>query len=59
MNHKSRTLEATIRKHWRTLVSGGVWIDAYNQSVNTAHTGTILARLNACNHYYVTHNPKP
>lgn len=36
------------------LIEGGVWIDAYNQCVNTEVAGTILTRVDAANHYFVT-----
>lgn len=32
----------------------GVWIDIYNQSVNTEIAGTILTRISSANYYYVT-----
>lgn len=34
--------------------SGGVWIDAYNQSVNADICGTITTRVDHSNHYWVT-----
>lgn len=34
--------------------AGGVWIDAYNQSVNTEVAGTITTRVDSSNHYWVT-----
>jgi hypothetical protein len=33
---------------------GGVFIDAYNQSINEDIAMTITTRANTCNHYYVT-----
>lgn len=33
---------------------GGVFIDAYNQSINEEIAMTITTRVNTCNHYYVT-----
>lgn len=33
---------------------GGVFIDAYNQSINEDIAMTITTRVNAGNHYYVT-----
>lgn len=33
---------------------GGVFIDAYNQSINEDIAMTITTRVNTCNHYYVT-----
>lgn len=33
---------------------GGVFIDAYNQSINEDIAMTITTRTNTCNHYYVT-----
>ena len=33
---------------------GGVFIDAYNQTINEETTGTILTRINDSNHYFVT-----
>ena len=32
----------------------GVFIDAYNQSINEDIAMTITTRVNTCNHYYVT-----
>ena len=33
---------------------GGVFIDAYNQSISEDIAYTITTRVNTCNHYYVT-----
>lgn len=33
---------------------GGVFIDAYNQSINEEIAMTITARVITCNHYYIT-----
>ena len=33
---------------------GGVWVDAYNQSVNTEIAGTITTRIDAANNTFVT-----
>ena len=33
---------------------GGVFIDAYNQTINQDIAMTITTRVNTCNHYYVT-----
>ena len=33
---------------------GGVWIDAYNQSVSEDVAGTITTRIDSSNHYWVT-----
>lgn len=32
---------------------GGQWIDTYNQSTDPDCAGTIIAGINAKNHYYV------
>lgn len=32
----------------------GVFIDAYNQSINENIAMTITTRVNTCNHFYVT-----
>lgn len=30
---KSKHVDAVIRKHWRELIRGVVWIDGYNNAV--------------------------
>ena len=35
-------------------IRGGAWIDIYNQSTNPDIAGTIIARIDRCNYYYVT-----
>lgn len=35
-------------------LKGGVWIDIYNQSVNTEISGTIHTRISQGNYWYVT-----
>ena len=47
----------TFRKMFaegRIPLKGGVWIDIYNQTTNERVSGTILARIDRCNYYYVT-----
>ncbi len=54
--NRSKHLEALIRKHWRELIkgSGGVWLDAYNNSVSPKVSGTILTRIDAGNMWFIT-----
>ena len=56
---KSKHLEAVIRKHWRELIRGKCWIDAYNNSVNKDITGTILTNLTKSNLYFINDPPNP
>lgn len=56
MTKKSRTLEATMRKHWASLIQTGgvIYIDGYNTAIYpNGYTGTITARVSSSNHYYL------
>lgn len=47
------TLEAMLRSG-KIPITGGAWIDIYNQSCNTRIAGTIHTRIQHGNYWYVT-----
>jgi hypothetical protein len=59
MIKENNRLELTIRKHWKSLIRGGViYIDCYNQAIHRGFTGTISARVNDGNHLIMINNGK-
>ena len=53
----SRLVEMIARG--RLPFRGGQWIDTYNQITDPDCAGTIIAGINAKNHYYVMEEMKP
>lgn len=49
---KSKHVEAVIRKHWRELVKGVVWIDGYNNAVHKDTVTAVAARTYFTNQYF-------
>lgn len=56
MIKRNKHLVALIGKHYKELVkgNGGIWIDGYNNSINTQVAGTITTRVDAANMLFIT-----
>lgn len=49
---KSKHVEAVIRKHWRELIGGVMWIDGYNNAVHKDFVTTIQTNVDTSNLYF-------